>query len=73
MILKLRDLLRRHRQIPLKKLAEELGIAPETARAMLGLLIRKGQVEQLPLGTPCRGGCRMCPPDTVEIYRWIAD
>ncbi|MBN2700754.1 MAG: FeoC-like transcriptional regulator [Methylohalobius sp. ZOD2] len=73
MILELRDLLRRHQQIPLRELAAELGIAPETARPMLERLIRKGQVERLPAGTLCGGGCRLCPPDSVEIYRWIKD
>lgn len=71
MILELRDLLRRSGQLPLKELSAQLGVSHETARAMLGLLIRKGQVERLPAGTLCRGGCRTCPPDSIEIYRWI--
>ncbi len=73
MILALRDLLRRHRQIPLKELAEALDSDPETVRPMLERLIRRGEVERLPPATPCPGGCNLCPPQTVEIYRWIAD
>lgn len=73
MILELRSLLRRQRQIPLKELAEALGSDPKTVRAMLERLIRRGEVERLPPATPCPGGCTLCPPQTVEIYRWIAD
>ncbi len=71
MILKLRDLLRQSGQLPLKELAAQLGVSPETARLMLEPLIQKGQVERLPAGSLCGGGCRTCPPETVEIYRWI--
>ncbi len=73
MILELCRLLRRRRQIPLKELAEALGTDPETVRPMLQRLIRRGQVERLPPATPCPGGCTLCPPQTVEIYRWIGD
>ncbi|BCX82433.1 putative ferrous iron transport protein C [Methylomarinovum caldicuralii] len=73
MILELRSLLRRQRQIPLKELAEALGSDPETVRPMLERLIRRGEVERLPSATPCPGGCTLCPPQTVEIYLWIAD
>ncbi len=71
MILKLRDLLRQSGQLPLKELAAQLGVSPETARLMLERLIQKGQVKRLPPGTLCGGGCRNCPPETVEIYRWM--
>ncbi len=73
MILELRDLLRRHGQLPLKELAVELRTDTDTARAMLRRLIHKGQVEKLPEGTLCAGGCRLCPTVSVEIYRWIGD
>ncbi len=73
MILELCRLLRRHRQIPLRELAEALGTDPDTVRPMLRRLIRRGQVERLPPATPCPGGCTLCPPQTVEIYRWIGD
>jgi DNA-binding IclR family transcriptional regulator len=71
MILELRDLLRRSGQLPLKELVAKLDLPPELVRAMLDRLIQKGQVERLPLGTLCGGGCRNCPPETVEIYRWV--
>ncbi len=73
MILELCRLLRHRRQIPLKELAEALETDPETVRPMLQRLIRRGQVERLPPATPCPGGCTLCPPQTVEIYRWIGD
>jgi|GEM_PF-3020984 len=73
MILELRELLKHHGQIPLKELAAELHTDPDTARMMLRRLIHKGQVERLPPGTLCAGGCRLCPSDSVEIYRWIGD
>jgi len=71
-IFEIRDLVRRHGQIPLKELCGQLHIPPDTARAILNKLIRKGQVEKLPPRTPCAGGCRLCPPETVEIYRWVS-
>lgn len=71
MILELRALLRQHKELPLKELATALQLPPETVRLMLQRLIQKGEVEPLPAGTLCKGGCRTCPPDTVEIYRWI--
>ncbi len=73
MILALRELLRHHGQLPLKELAAELQIDPEVARSMLHRLIKKGQVVKLPEGTLCAGGCRLCPTENVEIYRWIGD
>jgi len=73
MILEMRDLLQRHDQIPLKELAAELKTDPETTRKMLLRLMKKGQVEKLPQGTLCAGGCRLCPSESVEIYRWIGD
>ncbi|MCX8049403.1 MAG: FeoC-like transcriptional regulator [Methylohalobius sp.] len=71
MILELRNLLRQRGQLPLKELAAQLELSPEITRAMLERLIRKGQVERLPPGALCPGGCRTCPPESVEIYRWI--
>lgn len=71
MILQLRDLLRQSGRLPLRELAIKLNLPPEVARAILERLIRKGQVERLPAGTLCGGGCKSCPPETVEIYRWI--
>ncbi len=73
MILELSQLLRRHRQIPLKELAEALNADPASVRLMLQRLIRRGQVEKLPQGTLCAGGCHLCAPDSIEIYRWIGD
>ncbi len=73
MILELRALLRCHRQLPLKDLASRLQIDPEVARAMLHRLMKKGLVVKLPQGTLCAGGCRLCPGESVEIYRWIGD
>ncbi len=73
MILELRDLLRRHGQIPLRELSAELHIDPETTRTMLRRFIKQGQVEKLPEGTLCAGGCRLCPAEHIEIYRWIGE
>lgn len=73
MILQLRDLLRSRGQMPLKELCAELNCSPECIRPMLALLIRKGQIKALPQGSLCAGGCRLCPPESVEIFRWIAD
>ncbi len=73
MILELRALLRCHRQLPLKDLASRLQIDAEVARAMLHRLMKKGLVVKLPQDTLCAGGCRLCPSESVEIYRWIGD
>ncbi len=72
MIFEVRNLVRQQGQIPLKELCEQLQIPPDTARAMLNKLIRKGLVEKLPEGSLCAGGCSLCPPETVEIYRWVS-
>ncbi len=71
MILKLCALLSQSGELPLKELAESLNLPPEIVRAMLERLIRAGKVKRLPSGTLCRGGCRNCAPETLEIYRWI--
>jgi DNA-binding Lrp family transcriptional regulator len=70
MILELCALLRQNGELPLKELAQSLSLPPEIVRAMLERLIRAGKVKRSSC-TLCRGGCRNCSPETIEIYRWI--
>lgn len=70
-LLVLRNYLQQHGQANLRDLVQHFGAEPETLRAMLGHLIRKGQVRvaDLPNGGQC-GGCTQCDPLTLEVYYW---
>jgi len=72
MLNKLRDYLRRHGQSPLRETAIWLGLDEDATRQLLAFLIKKGEVEKLPEGTLCEG-CSACPPQTIEIYRWLGE
>lgn len=69
----LRDYLKTHRRAALIDLSHRFDAAPDALRGMLERLMAKGQVEKLPQGTPCGGGCCKCDSATVEIYAWKGD
>ncbi len=65
----LQALLREHRLIAVKELAEWLQAEPDAVRGMLAHLAERGLAEKLPAGTTCPG-CSHCPPEQIELWRW---
>ncbi|MGV6859988.1 MAG: FeoC-like transcriptional regulator [bacterium] len=57
-------------QAPLRDLALHFRLEESVARDMVQKLIDKGRVEPLPTGTSC-SGCNHCPPESVEIFKWV--
>ncbi|MBU0501355.1 MAG: FeoC-like transcriptional regulator [Gammaproteobacteria bacterium] len=66
----LRDYLKTHHRAALIDLAHHFDADPSALRPMLERLMAKGQVERLPEGTACGGGCCKCDAASIEIYAW---
>jgi len=71
-LMEIRDYVRRHGRAALPDMAVHFDMAPDALRSALQRWIARGQVRQLPTGTPCRG-CRLCDPAQVELYEWVGD
>ncbi len=67
----IRDYLRLNRRAALIDMAHRFDANPDALRGMLQKWIAKGQVEKLPAGTECGGGCNKCDPMSTEIYQWV--
>ncbi len=72
MLLALRDYLQHHGRAAVKDIAHALGQDEAMVRHALQQWVAKGKARRLATGTPCRG-CRLCPPDEIELYEWIED
>ncbi len=68
----LKALLQRHGTLAMKELSQWLQAEPEAVRGMLEHLQARGLVERLPSGTPC-SGCDHCPPEQIELWRWLGE
>lgn len=72
-LLELRDYLRGRGQASLQDLVQHFSSDPESMRAMLAQLIRKGQVRSSLPARPSHGhcgDCTHCDPTIFEIYYW---
>jgi hypothetical protein len=67
------DYLQRHRRATVIDMAHYLNTTPESLKAMLAVLERKGRVRLLPAGTSCGSGCGKCDPAAIELYEWIGE
>ena len=66
----LRDYLKSNGRAALIDMAHRFDTDPDALRGMLQKWVAKGQVEKLPQGTACGGGCCKCDPSSTEIYEW---
>ncbi len=70
-LLEVRNQLKAAGTIAVKDIASRLSISQNEARLMLNHWVKKGFARKLPTGSYCKGGCRSCAPDTIEIYQWV--
>ncbi len=71
LLLDIRDRVKSAGRIAVHDLSIDLKISPEDARSMLDHWVIKGCVRKLPSGSLCKGSCRSCAPNTIELYEWI--
>jgi len=69
-LLQVRDRLKSAGEIAVRDLAIQLNISKQEATLMLEHWVKKGLAQKLPTGSSCKGSCRNCSPDTIEIYQW---
>ena len=67
----LRRYLAEHKRVALTDMAYRFETDTEALRGMLEILVRKGRVRKLPIGTACRSGCTKCDASQIEIFEWV--
>ena len=70
-LLKVRNQLQAAGEIAVRDLAAQLNISKQETTLLLDHWVKKGLAQKLPAGSSCKGSCRSCSPDTIEIYQWI--
>jgi hypothetical protein len=61
-----------HGRVSLLDMAHRFDTDPETVRAMLQVLERKGRVRKLPVGGDCSSsGCTKCGLSPPELYQSV--
>lgn len=58
------------KRVPIADIANHFAIAPDAARGMLDVWVRKGRLRRIEGGAAC-GGCARCTASHIEIYEWI--
>ena len=60
-----------HRLVALRDLAYRFDSDPESLRAMLAVLERKGRVRRVESPAACASSCGKCDPASMETYQWL--
>ncbi len=67
----LRDYLKEKKRVTLNDLVIHFDIDADALRGMIEKWVRKGKVQQLPVGDGCGSTCSKCDPTLTEFYEWI--
>jgi predicted transcriptional regulator len=70
-LLELKQYLQQRGQVSLQELVRHFHTEPDTLRAMLAIMLRKGEVNKEMFNNARCNNCNKCDATALEIYRWV--